>query len=66
MDVTHYFRDWFPGYVYRTDDATSVFWSTWRVRIALTCGGAVALGIVQWWTTLRARRVLQDTRNELL
>jgi len=29
MDMTHYFRDWFPGYVYRTDDATPVFWSTW-------------------------------------
>jgi len=22
MDMTQYFRDWFPGYVYRTDDAT--------------------------------------------
>lgn len=59
MDMTHYFRDWFPGYVYRTDDATPVFWSTWWVRIALTCGGAVALGIVQWWT-LRAPRALQS------
>ncbi|HYJ93035.1 MAG TPA: hypothetical protein VEV86_00390, partial [Vicinamibacterales bacterium] len=55
MDMTHYFRDWFPGYVYRTDDATPVFWSTWWVRIAVTCGGAVALGVIQW-TTLRAQR----------
>jgi hypothetical protein len=46
MDMTHYFRDWFPGYVYRTDDATAVFWSTWWVRVAVTGGGAVALGIL--------------------
>jgi len=46
MDMTHYFRDWFPGYVYRTDDATPVFWTTWWVRIAVTCGGAVALAII--------------------
>jgi len=46
MDMTHYFRDWFPAYVYRTDDATPVFWSTWWVRIAVTCGGAVALAII--------------------
>jgi len=55
MDMTHYFRDWFPGYVYRTDDATAVFWSTWWVRIAVTCGGAVALGVIQWMA-LRAQR----------
>ena len=53
MDMTHYFRDWFPGYVYRTDDATPLFWSTWWVRIAVTCGGAIALGIVQWMTVTR-------------
>ena len=58
MEMSRYFRDWFPGYVYRTDEATSAFWSTWRLRIALTCGAAVALGIVQWWT-LRAPRELQ-------
>jgi hypothetical protein len=56
MDMTHYFRDWFPGYVYRTDDATPVFWSTWWVRIAVTSGGAVALAVLQW-KTLRARTV---------
>ena len=55
MDMTRYFRDWFPGYVYRTDDATPVFWSTWWVRIAVTCGGAVALGVIQWMA-LRAQR----------
>jgi hypothetical protein len=55
MDMTHYFRDWFPGYVYRTDDANPVFWSTWWVRIAVTCGGVVALGVIQW-TTLRVQR----------
>jgi hypothetical protein len=48
MDMTQYFRDWFPGYVYRTDDATPEFWSTWQLRIALTVGAAIALGIVQW------------------
>jgi hypothetical protein len=53
MDMTLYFRDWFPGYVYRTDEATPVFWSTWWVRIAATCGGAIALGIVQWMTVTR-------------
>jgi hypothetical protein len=47
MDMTHYFRDWFPGYVYRTDDATPVFWSTWWVRIAVTSGGAIALAVMQ-------------------
>jgi hypothetical protein len=48
MDMTHYFRDWFPAYVYRTDDATPVFWATWWVRIAVTCGGAIALAILQF------------------
>jgi len=46
MDMTHYFRDWFPAYVYRTDDATPVFWSTWWVRIAVTCGGTIALAVI--------------------
>jgi len=54
MDMAHYFRDWFPGYVYRTDDATPVFWSTWWVRVAVTFGGAVALALVQR-KTLSAR-----------
>ena len=27
MDMTRYFRDWFPVYVARTDDATPAFWS---------------------------------------
>ena len=58
LDMTHYFRDWFPGYVYRTEDATAVFWSTWRLRIAATCGGAVILAILQSWT-FRAPRGLQ-------
>ena len=56
MDMTHYFRDWFPGYVYRTDDATAVFWSTWQLRIALTVGAAIALGIVQWRLLRRSVR----------
>lgn len=47
MDMTHYFRDWFPAYVYRTDDATAAFWSAWRVRIAITIAGALVLVIVQ-------------------
>jgi len=48
MDMTHYFRDWFPGYVYRTSDATAIFWSTWWVRFATTAAGALALGVMQW------------------
>jgi hypothetical protein len=48
MDMTHYFRDWFPGYVYKTDDATPEFWSTWQIRIAATAGATIALAIVQW------------------
>jgi hypothetical protein len=48
MDMTRYFRDWFPVYVSRTDDATSAFWEMWRLRLGLTAGGAVALAIVQW------------------
>jgi hypothetical protein len=48
MDMTQYFRDWFPAYVYPTDDATPEFWSAWRLRIAVTVGAAIALGIVQW------------------
>ena len=47
MDMTHYFRDWFPAYVYRTDDATAAFWSAWWVRIAITVAGALTLGIMQ-------------------
>src|SRR4030095_12893570 len=41
MDMTHYFRDWFPGYVYRTDDATPEFWAAWQLRIGLTVGAAI-------------------------
>jgi hypothetical protein len=48
LDMTHYFRDWFPAYVYKTGDATPEFWTTWWRRIGLTVGGAVALAIVQW------------------
>jgi hypothetical protein len=48
MDMTQYFRDWFPGYLYRTDDLTPELWSTWQLRIASTVGVAIALGIVQW------------------
>jgi hypothetical protein len=47
MDMTRYFRDWFPAYVYRTDDATAAFWSAWWVRIAIAVAGAFALGIMQ-------------------
>jgi len=56
MDMTQYFRDWFPGYVYRTDDATPEFWSTWQLRIAWTAGAAIALGIVQWRLLRRSVR----------
>jgi hypothetical protein len=56
MDMTHYFRDWFPGYVYRTDDATAVFWSTWWVRQATTAAGIVALGVMQWTIAGRSAR----------
>jgi hypothetical protein len=47
MDMTRYFRDWFPAYVYRTDDATAAFWSAWWVRIAITVAGVLTLGIMQ-------------------
>jgi hypothetical protein len=47
MDMTHYFRDWLPGYIYRTYDATPAFWSAWWVRIAMTAAGVLALGAVQ-------------------
>ena len=56
MDMTQYFRDWFPAYVSRSNDATAVFWSTWRLRLVMTGGGAVALGIVQWMTLGRGGR----------
>ena len=59
MDMTHYFRDWFPAYVYRTDDASPAFWSTWRLRIAMTIGAAIALAVVQW--ALLRRRVRSAT-----
>jgi hypothetical protein len=48
MDMTQYFRDWFPGYVYRTNDATAEFWSTWQLRIVMTVAAAIGLGILQW------------------
>jgi hypothetical protein len=56
MDMTHYFRDWFPAYVSRTNDATPEFWSAWRLRIAMTGAGAIAIGILQW-STRRGDRV---------
>jgi hypothetical protein len=61
MDMTHYFRDWFPVYVARTDDATPEFWSTWRLRMLWTAGGAVALGVIQW-TMMRNGGILTFTR----
>jgi len=60
MDMTHYFRDWFPGYVYRTDDATPVFWSTWWVRIAVTSGGAIALAVMQWMMVRGSRSLTPE------
>jgi hypothetical protein len=57
MDMTHYFRDWFPAYVYATDDATAAFWTSWHLRLGLTCAGAVALGLVQWWTLKESREL---------
>jgi hypothetical protein len=53
MDMTHYFRDWFPAYVYRTDDATAAFWSAWWVRVGIVGAGALALGIMQRTTPRR-------------
>lgn len=61
MDMNRYFQDWFPVYVARTDDATLEFWSMWRLRMLLTAGGAVALGVVQW-TMPRKGRILAFTR----
>ncbi len=55
MDMTRYFRDWFPAYVARTDDVTPTFWSTWRLRMMLTAAAAVTLGIIQW-TSARSER----------
>ena len=59
MDMTQYLRDWFPGYVYRTDDATPAFWSTWQIRIAAAAGATIALAIMQW--TLQRRGVRSAT-----
>lgn len=50
MDMTHYFRDWFPFYLYLSGDATPEFWATWRLRLAITAAGVVALAIMQWKT----------------
>ena len=61
MDMTHYFRDWFPVYVARTDDATPEFWSAWRLRMLWTAGGAVALGVIQW-TMMRTGGIPAFTR----
>jgi hypothetical protein len=30
MDMNRYFRDWFPVYLSRTNDATPAFWSMWK------------------------------------
>jgi hypothetical protein len=56
LDMTHYFRDWFPGYIYRTEDATAAFWSEWAVRLATTAAGALALGVMQWAAVRRSVR----------
>lgn len=48
MDMTRYFQEWFPGYVYMTDDATDAFWSGWRLRAVLTSAGLAVLVLVQW------------------
>jgi hypothetical protein len=50
MDMTQYFRDWFPFYLILSGDATPEFWATWRLRLAITAAGVVALAIVQWKT----------------
>jgi len=47
------------GYVYRTNDATPEFWSTWQIRIVATAGATIALAIVQW--TLQRRGVRSTT-----
>jgi hypothetical protein len=62
MDMTRYFRDWFPVYVSRTDDATQAFWSTWRLRMFWTAGSAVALVIVE--RTMRRREVRFVRRHD--
>jgi hypothetical protein len=48
MDMTQYFRDWFPYYLYLSGDVTPELWATWRPRLAITAAGVVALAIVQW------------------
>jgi hypothetical protein len=53
MDMTQYFRDWFPVYLLLSNDATPEFWAIWRLRLAITAAGAVALAIVQWKTRVR-------------
>jgi hypothetical protein len=60
MDLTAYFRDWFPFYVSRTDDATPAFWSMWKFRMLLTAAGALAVVLVQWTIQRREARRLQS------
>ena len=48
MDMTAYFNDWFPAYVYGTDDASEPFFSAWTTRIVVTLVGLVVLAGVQW------------------
>ncbi len=48
MDMTRYFQEWFPGYIYTTGDATDAFWSGWRLRAVLTAAGVVLLVLLQW------------------
>jgi hypothetical protein len=48
MDMMQYFRDWFPAYIHRTDDASEAFWLAWRLRIIVTVAAIAALGVIQW------------------
>lgn len=61
MDLTRYFRDWFPVYVSRTDDATPAFWSAWRFRLIMTAAAAVTLGIIQWKSARSQRQRLSSS-----
>jgi hypothetical protein len=60
MNMTSYFRDWFPVYVARTDDATPAFWSTWRLRMILTAAAAVTVGVIQWNSARSQRQRLSS------
>ena len=48
MDMTQYFRDWFPVYLHRVGDTSNEFWPVWQLRFAVTAALAIAAGLLQW------------------